>query len=175
MLLVLSYGIRSKRVFHHPFMRRRLIMRPSFMFWYYRVFPHYDKVHRRKIVLWRMCILTSLAAGLVTFFIGLIGWHHHAEPILLMVFCMLLVQFVALLPLTWWLYTTSQTRKNTMLNLQMALEPVSCRPGLSSCADQSAFPVQRLEHALRHSLTGKCGEYQRRHSEAGRYDAFYTG
>jgi LytS/YehU family sensor histidine kinase len=38
-----------------------------------------------------------------------------------MVFCMLLVQFVALLPLTWWLYTTGQTRKNTMLNLQMAL------------------------------------------------------
>jgi len=120
MLLVLSYGIRSREFFvillcGGPYYAA------VFYIWHYRVFPRYDKVHRRKLILWRDIILTSLAAGVVTFFIGLLGWHHNPEPIILMVFCMLLVQFVALLPLTWWLYTTGQTRKNTMLNLQMAL------------------------------------------------------
>lgn len=120
MLLVLSYGMRSREFFilllcGGPYYAA------VFYVWYYRVFPRYDKVHHRKLILWRDIILTSLAAGLITFIIGAIAWHRDAEPIILMVFCMLLVQFVALLPLTWWLYTTGQSRKNTMLNLQMAL------------------------------------------------------
>lgn len=120
MLLVFSYGIRSREFFIILFCGGPYYA-AVFYIWYYRVFPRYDNVHRRKIILWRDIILTSLGAGLVTFFLGLILWHHLAERILLMVFCMLLVQFVALLPLTWWLHTTGQTRKSTMLNLQMAL------------------------------------------------------
>jgi hypothetical protein len=120
MLLIFSYGIRSRELFMIVFAGGPYYA-SVFYIWFYRVFPQYDKVHRRKAILWRDLIFTSLAAGLVSFFLGVLVWHRHPEMVFVTLLCMLLVQFVALLPLTWWLYTTSQTRKSTMLNLQMAL------------------------------------------------------
>ncbi len=120
MLLVFSYGIH-----HREFFIVLLCGGPYytvvFYVWYHRAFPAFYKTHHRKSILWRDLILTSMAAGILTFFFGLIAWHGSPEPLSLMVFCMFLVQFVALLPLTWWLYTTSQSRQHTMLNLQAAL------------------------------------------------------
>ncbi len=92
-----------------------------FYVWYFRVFPQYDKEHHRKGILWRDIILTSLAAGLVIFFAVLAIEHRRPERIMVILFCLLLVQYLALLPVTWWFYTTGKTRKDTMLNLQMAL------------------------------------------------------
>ncbi|HEY0608281.1 MAG TPA: histidine kinase [Chitinophaga sp.] len=120
MLLIFSYGIRSRELFMILFCGGPYYA-AVFYIWYYRVFPQYDKVHHRKGILWRDLIFTSLAAGLVSFFLGLLAWQRHPEIVFVTLLCMLLVQFVALLPVTWWLYATGQSRKNTMLNLQMAL------------------------------------------------------
>lgn len=120
MLLIFSYGIRSRELFMILFCGGPFYA-AVFYIWYYRVFPQYDKVHHRKGILWRDLIFTSLAAGLVSFFLGLLAWQRRPEIVFVTLLCMLLVQFVALLPVTWWLYTTGQSRKNTVLNLQMAL------------------------------------------------------
>lgn len=120
LLLIFSAGIRSRELFLVIFCAGPYYA-AVFYVWYYRIFPQYDKVHHRKWILWRDMILTSLAAGVVVFFLALLAEHRQPNRIIVVLFCLLLVQYLALLPVTWWLYTTGQTRKNTMLNLQKAL------------------------------------------------------
>ncbi|KAA2245693.1 sensor histidine kinase [Chitinophaga agrisoli] len=92
-----------------------------FFVWLNRVFPRFDE-HRNKWILWRDIVFTSFAAGLAVLLAAVAMTRGHDDGLVFgIMLCLMLVQFVALLPLTWWLYTTRQKRTDTMLTLQKAL------------------------------------------------------
>src|SRR2546422_2965164 len=92
-----------------------------FFIWQYRIFPRYDNIHHRKIILWRDSILVSLVAGITILLLAIAPRDHDEKDVFLLMLCLFMIQLVVLLPLAWWLYTNRQTRTATMLNLEKAL------------------------------------------------------